>query len=213
MKKRNQTPIILSCIMALCLVLSCSGCSGEFFSSKITPEQLNGLADQVDALTGNLTMYQAQVTLMSEQMQQAGMLGPNDVAKVAKLNLEIDKAKTQITDVAAAIRNGTYNPNDDTLLTILKAVQAANAATAPWNPYATYIGLASTLLLGILGLFAKKKSNQAKLATKTLRATVKAIELAPAESQAGIKANVAIKLDAADISNEGKALITAAKTG
>jgi hypothetical protein len=74
------------------------------------------------------------------------------------LNSQIDKVKAQVKEVSAAIASGTYNPNDDTLMTILKVALAANAATAPFNPYAAVIGLALTAIITILGLFAKKKT-------------------------------------------------------
>jgi outer membrane murein-binding lipoprotein Lpp len=177
----------------------------------LKPEDVNKLADAVQTLTQQLTVYQAQVTAMAEQMEADGLLTPEKAESVAKLNTEIDKVKGQLADAAEAMRAGTFDPSDSTLLLILKAAQAANAGTAAWNPYAPYIGGALTLIIMILAVFGKKKADQAKTATATLGAVTQAVEAAPPEVQGQVKTAVASNLKAAGITQQGKALISATK--
>jgi len=155
--------------MLLCLLLT-AGCG----DGKLTPEQITALADSVTSLADQLTIYQAQVTNIAKSMQDAGVLDPNKAAAFTKLNTEIDKVKAQVVTTAAAIKAGTYNSDDATIITILKAAQAANAATAPFNPYAGYISAALSLALILVGLFAKKKStalNEVVMGDELFKAT------------------------------------------
>jgi outer membrane murein-binding lipoprotein Lpp len=165
------------------LLLSLAGCEQEF-----TPAQLTELAAQVDTLTNQLTMYQTQVTQLAAQMQEDGILSDEDAEKVATLNAQIDGIKEKIGPVVAAIKAGTYDPNDDAIITILKVAQAANAATVSFNPYATYISIGLSAVIFILGLFAKKKSAEAAAKNKALTEVVMGGEtfkvLAPPEAVA-----------------------------
>jgi hypothetical protein len=153
---RFKSQIVLLCALCvLCLLPFTAGCNQ---SQPLTPEQVQALAQQVNTLADQLTAYQEQVTSLASTMKTAGILDPNKEEKIVQLNSQIDKVKAQVKEVSAAIASGTYNPNDDTLMTILKVALAANAATAPFNPYAAVIGLALTAIITILGLFAKKKT-------------------------------------------------------
>ncbi len=164
---------LLLCISVISVVLFSPGCKD---SQKFTPEQLIELAGQVESLTNQLTVYQSQVTQMAAQMQADNVLSDADAARVATLNTEIDKVKDKIAPIAAAIKAGTYDPSDDTLITILKAAAAANSATAGFNPYATYISIGLSAIIFILGLFAKKKSSEAAKNDQALTEVVKGNE-------------------------------------
>jgi len=147
--------LMVVCLMSCVLCLGIAGCNQ---TQPLTSEQVQALVQQVNTLADQLTAYQAQVTALADSMNSAGLLDPNKAAKIAQLNDQIDKVKAQVKGVTAAIASGTYNSNDDTLMTILKVAAAANTATAPFNPYSTVIGLALTAIIAILGLFAKKKA-------------------------------------------------------
>jgi outer membrane murein-binding lipoprotein Lpp len=154
--------------MMVLLLLPLAGCEQQMF----TPAQLIELAAQVDTLTNQLTMYQTQVTQLAAQMQEDGILSDEDAEKVATLNAQIDGIKEKIGPIVAAIKAGTYDPNDDVIITILKAAQAANAATVSFNPYATYISIGLSAILFILGMFAKKKAAEAAIKGKALTEVV-----------------------------------------
>jgi outer membrane murein-binding lipoprotein Lpp len=159
---------VFTIAMMVLLLLPLAGCEQQEF----TPAQLTELAAQVDTLTNQLTMYQTQVTQLAAQMQSDGILSDEDAEKVATLNAQIDGIKEKIGPVVAAIKAGTYDPNDDVLITVLKAAQAANAATVSFNPYATYIGIGLSAVIFILGLFAKKKAAEAAAKDKALTEVV-----------------------------------------
>lgn len=157
------------CLTVLSVVLFSAGCDEN---RKLTPQQLTELAGQVESLTNQLTVYQSQVTQLAGRMQADGILSDEDAAKVATLNSEIDRVKEKIAPIAAAIKAGTYNPDDDVLITILKAAAAANSATVGFNPYATYISIGLSAIIFILGLFAKKKSAEATVKDQALAEVV-----------------------------------------
>jgi predicted phage tail protein len=154
MKKQIRAISVISCVILICGICG-SGCNQ---TQPLTPEQVQALVGQINSLADQLTGYQAQVTALADSMSSAGLLDPNKADKIVQLNNQIDKVKAQVKQVTAAIASGTYNPNDDTLMTILKVAQAANTATVPFNPYANVIGLALMAIITILGLFAKKKA-------------------------------------------------------
>lgn len=156
MNKKQISVISVICgLIFLCGSIFLAGCNK---SQPLTPQQVAALVQQVDTLADQLTVYQEQVTSLASSMKMAGILDPNKEEKIVQLNSQIDKVKAQVKQVSAAIAAGTYNPNDDTLMTILKVAQAANTATASFNPYSAVIGLALTAIIAILGLFAKKKT-------------------------------------------------------
>jgi outer membrane murein-binding lipoprotein Lpp len=175
---------VFTIAMMVLLLLPLAGCEQQMF----TPAQLIELAAQVDTLTNQLTMYQTQVTQLAAQMQEDGILSDEDAEKVATLNAQIDGIKEKIGPIVAAIKAGTYDPNDDVIITILKAAQAANAATVSFNPYATYISIGLSAIIFILGLFAKKKAAEAAIKGKALTEVVMGGEtfkaLAPPEAVA-----------------------------
>jgi len=74
-----------------------------------------------------------------------------------------------------------------------------------------YVGIAQTVISGILAIFGIWKSNQAKIRGAVLRSVVKAVEVQPQTSAASIKADVKSNLQAAGIEQRGKAEISAAK--
>jgi outer membrane murein-binding lipoprotein Lpp len=175
---------VFTIAMMFLLLLPLAGCEQQ----KFTPAQLIELAAQVDTLTNQLTMYQTQVTQLAAQMQEDGILSDEDAEKVATLNAQIDGIKEKIGPVVAAIKAGTYDPNDDAIITILKVAQAANAATVSFNPYATYISMGLSAVIFILGMFAKKKAAEAAIKGKALTEVVMGGEtfkaLAPPEAVA-----------------------------
>lgn len=198
----------VSVFLSLALVVL-AGCQT---GGTIEPNSVVKTASQVQALAAQLTAYKAVIVQLSQELQTAGLYDANTAAKIAKANAEFDKVIAQANSVTTAIQNGTYSANDQTFITLLKAAQAANIATTPFNPYAGIIGLILTAVITILGLYAKKQTNAVNLATTTLGAVTLAIERVGTDANtAVIKDEVASNLAAANITNEGKALISATK--
>jgi len=206
MKSHKLSLAILSLILITFLFVP-GGCD----LNQTTPQQMNTLADQVDNLSNQISTLQTQVTVSTDQMLKSGTIDPNSVAKVTKFNNEINKVRAQISQITEAIRNGSYNPNDDSFINLLKAALAANGATSSFNPYSGIITLVLTLIIAALTAFAKIKSNDARLAKTTLGAVTKAVEASPSTVQDAIKPQVANNLSAAGISMDGKMLIAQTK--
>jgi len=206
---RNRITLIsLLCLFVVALMLPISGCDKQ---QKLTPQQLVELGTQVETLTSQLTTYQAMVTQLAKDLQANGVLNEDDAAKVVELNSEIDRVKAQIIPIAAAIKTGDYSADDDMIITILKAAQAANAATVAFNPYAGYISIGLGAIIFILTMFAKKKAAEVVVAKSTLRSVANAIEGADPTTQESIKSVVAENLKVAGVTLEGKKLISEVK--
>jgi anti-sigma28 factor (negative regulator of flagellin synthesis) len=137
----------LTLLSMAAMMLMAGGCQ----SNAVTPEQAKAVGEQIETLTDQITKYQAQVSMVAEKLEKTGVIDSNDAAKVVKLNTEIDNVKTKVAAIAEGIKNGNYNVNDDTIMTIIKAAQAANAATAGFNPYSMYIEIGLGVLAFILG--------------------------------------------------------------
>lgn len=152
---------ILKKLAVMALVLSTIVVVGCNQQGNVDPNELQKLPANVEAWMTQLDMLTAQMELVTAQAQADGILDATDMAKIDQVKVEIDKVKEGITKMAAAVASGTYNPTDDSILTILKAAQAANTATVGFNPYAPYISLALMVIIALLGIFAKKKASEA----------------------------------------------------
>jgi len=93
----------------------------------------------------------------------------------------------------------------------ISTAQAVNAATAPVNPYSPIIEIGLATLVLVIGAWGKAKSAQASTATTTLGSVVQAVERVAGTTKDAIKDEVASNLAAANITTEGKALISASK--
>ena len=86
--------------------------------------------------------------------------------QVQSLLHEVDKVQSDVADVAKAI--GEVDYADDEMLNLLKALQAGNAASSPFNPYALPIGGALAGLIALLEGLRRKEQGARKYAEHEL---------------------------------------------
>jgi len=144
--------------MMLVAVITLPGCTS------VTPEQMQALGDNVQALTDQV-----------EQLQVADAQAAKP-ALTAEANQEIDRLQAQLVQIGEALKNAQYTGGGD-LTTLIEGAMAMNNATSPFNPYSVYINLALLAALTVVGAFAKKKTTEASQVNKALTETVKAIEV------------------------------------
>jgi hypothetical protein len=171
MKKFMLVLVMLVCFM--------SGCNGA-----ITPDDMKALAGKVDSLASQVDVYQKAAADIAEQVKITGIITPEQQAKVTELQAKIDVIQPQVTAISTAIKNAEYDPAGDSLKTILTAVRAANAASAPVNPYAGVIEAVLALAALVTGLFAVKKTVDAKASDETAQIAAEEAEIAQAKYQA-----------------------------
>jgi hypothetical protein len=171
-RTQNTVVGIVFILLTFTFLLSISGCD----SQKLTPQQIQAVANYTDSLNAQLTLYQKAVNDMAATLAAGGVLDANDLSKLAKLNEEINRITPQIAAISAAVKAGEYSQSDTDIITILKAAQAANQASAPFNPYALIIDAVLGAIILVLGLFAKNKSSLLALTTGTLKNVVTGVQ-------------------------------------
>jgi len=80
---------------------------------------------------------------------------------------ELTEVQGKVASVAAAVGKETYGP--DETLNLLKALQAGNAASTPFNPYALPIGVGLTGLITMLEALRRKEKGGRKYAEHELK--------------------------------------------
>ncbi len=148
--KRFKMGIIVCVLLAFSVV----GCEED-----LTPLRLQQLAAHQDVLQQQADTLQATATQLTEQLAAGGIVDPNAVAKVAKINVEADKVLAQIAVIAKALE-GVPLTGDDAQ-DFISQLQAANAASSGFNPYVIPVGSGLTLLSMVLAWFAKRKADEA----------------------------------------------------
>lgn len=139
-------------VMLLAIVLGCASCDED---------EIQQLTQQVEQLNANVDEYQQATGEVMETLGGYGLIDEDTIAATIKVSGEIDRVQPQIAAIAEAIRVAEYSGGDD-LTTILEAIQAGNRVSGAFNPYALYVEAGLTGVIAILGLFAKKKANEAK---------------------------------------------------
>lgn len=148
-------------ISLMCMFMA--GCSGL---NEQSIQDMAKLSDQVTLVTTDL---QEAILPLVEKLNAQGIVSDTDTANIAKISDEMDKVKTQVSDISQAIQNSSGGD-------IIGTLQAVNTATAPYNPWSMYINVGLGIIGTVLGLFAKKKTDEANLAAKALGQTVQAIQ-------------------------------------
>ena len=139
-------------ILLLCLPMM--GC--------IEPVQVQELAGRLDTLTKTTDSLQKAADSVTLALAEGEFVDPEVIDKVRKINEEIDRVQPQITSITEAVAKIDLEGEDWEQW--LAVVEAANAASAPFNPYAAPIGAGLAVLSAVLGIFLKKKSNEAAVA-------------------------------------------------
>jgi outer membrane murein-binding lipoprotein Lpp len=133
-------------VLVLCggLVAGCDG---------LTTEQVREMSATVDTLNAQIEQYQPIVAQLTAQLERDGYLPAEAATTLAKVQSEIDRVQPQITALNAALgrHDGDW----------AKTAQELNAASAPFNPYAGYIGMVITLAGAIVGFLKASKAKRA----------------------------------------------------
>lgn len=158
-------------VMVLAAVLAVSGC----VEPQLTGEQIKQLATDVEVLITKAEDYQDVASKIFGTLADSEIVDGEVVENVAKINEEIDRVRSQITEIAAAAKDIEYA--SDGLSNLLTALQAANRVSAAFNPYAVYVETGLGLAVVLLGLFARKKAAEAKVNGKKYAAHKAGVEL------------------------------------
>lgn len=166
--------------MLLVVVLGCASCDED---------EIQQLTRQVEQLSANVDEYQEATGEVMETLGGYGLIDEDVIATTAKISEEIDHVQPQIAAIAEAIRMAEYSGGDD-LTTVLEAIQTGNRVSGAFNPYALYVEAGLTAAIGILGLFARKKANEAKASELKYKAHKQGAEKTMKEVSASEKAEV-----------------------
>ena len=94
------------------------------------------------------------------------MTGCTD-SQLRHVESELSVVQGQVASVAAAVGRETYGP--DETLNLLKALQAGNTASSPFNPYALPIGIGLTGIITMLEALRRKEKGGRKYAEQELK--------------------------------------------
>ncbi|KKM88741.1 hypothetical protein LCGC14_1255720 [marine sediment metagenome] len=88
-------------------------------------------------------------------------------SQLRNVEQELTEVQGQVASVASAVGSQTYGP--DETLNLLKALQAGNTASSPFNPYALPIGVGLTGIITVLEALRRKEKGSRKHAEHELR--------------------------------------------
>lgn len=155
-------------MLCVVLLLFC-GCLEDF-----TPEQMQALAEQNDVLQKQVDEMQAVALEVAAEIQAAEIVDEAAVAKLAKINEDIDKAQAQMDIIAKALKGVPLT--GDAAQDFIAQLQAANAASGGMNPYAIPIGAGLSILSIGLGWLAKWEAAKAAKSNKKYQAHKQGVE-------------------------------------
>lgn len=138
----------------LCLMPLVGGCE-----EGLTGEQIKLFTGQMQQLSAKVDDFQKTSNETIKQLETSGLISKETIDKVEKVNSEIDKVQDQQADIAKAINEVQYG--DDGIVNLIKAAQAGNTASAPWNPYAAPIAGILAIAEAVTLAFLRKKSGEA----------------------------------------------------
>lgn len=87
--------------------------------------------------------------------------------QIRSLEREVLDVQGKVESVASAIGRETYGP--DETINLLKALQAGNTASIPFNPYALPIGVGLTGIITMLEALRRKEKGGRKQAEQTIK--------------------------------------------
>ncbi len=88
-------------------------------------------------------------------------------SQLRRVNSELSEVQGKVASVAAAVGSQTYGP--DETLNLLKALQAGNIASSPFNPLALPIGVGLTGIITMLEALRRKEKGGRKYAEYELK--------------------------------------------
>ncbi|MCP4612142.1 MAG: hypothetical protein GY845_25890 [Planctomycetes bacterium] len=169
MKKKLLLPLI---IVTLTIFLSLPGCDQI---DAYTPEQSKAFAAYLETYDAKVNEGQVVAAESIKSLEEAGLVPVGTSAKYAACSDKIDKVQMSAKIIGDVIKNHKFQ-SESGLPAILETAIIANQASAPFNPYAAPIGAILLLLNGVTGIFAHKKTQEAKEKTKALTETIKGLE-------------------------------------
>lgn len=141
--------VTLGLIMVVALMFG--GCEESF-----TPEQMQALAAQNEVLQLQLDNVQAVAREVAAEIEAAGIVDADAVARLDKVNEEIDKVQALLDVMAQALKGVALT--GDAAQDFIAQLQAANAASGGVNPYVIPIGAGLSALTLVLGWLAKREN-------------------------------------------------------
>lgn len=174
----NRQSSIINRSIALCLLssvlclLALGGCDAV---ANVSPDRVKAFAADVNEVNDRVDIYQAVGTAAIERLRDQKQIDPNLAERVLSANADIDRLQSVIASITASLQGAEFSGGEG-IISLLEAAQSANAASAPWNPYAAPIGAALTILLTILGAYAKKKSAEASALAAKYKAHKQGVE-------------------------------------
>lgn len=141
--------LLLGIIVVVALLFG--GCEETF-----TPQQMQALAAQNEVLQVQLDKVQVVATEIAAEIQAAEIVDAEALAKLAKLNEEIDRVQALMDGIARALKNVALT--GDTAQDFIAQLQAANTASGGVNPYVVPIGAGLSALSLFLGWLAKREN-------------------------------------------------------
>ena len=87
-------------------------------------------------------------------------------SEIRQVDDEVQQVQTNVADVAQAVGDVLYGP--DELLNLIKAVQAGNTASAPFNPYAWPIGAGLAGIIAMIEALRRKEKSGRQYAEQKL---------------------------------------------
>ena len=148
--KAGKKALVLMCFMLMSFGAGCEEVDVNY----------QELAEQTEQIIAQVNSLQAVTNEITETLETHQIVSPEITDEVDKINEEIDRIQSQAAEIAAAIGSVEYTGDD--WQDLIAALQAANTASASFNPYAAPVAAGLTLASIVIGLFAKKKSDDAK---------------------------------------------------
>lgn len=187
--------VTLGIVLLLSLMLG--GCLEDF-----TPEQMQALAAQNEVLQQRVDEMQAVALAVAAEIEAAEIVDYEAVAKLAKINEEIDRAQKQMKVIADALKGVPLT--GDTAQDFIAQLQAANTASSGLNPYAVPIGAGLTVLNIVLGWLAKRNGADASKQKKKYQAHKQGVEKTMKEVSASTTPGI-VEVEAKLYTNIGNA--------
>jgi len=192
-------------LITLVAMLALTGCIPATYQPAQVQEQSAKVADVSIDVAKVTDQIQAYAASLAES--QDGKL--KEIAEVVQGYADkISQVSVTVSDVSQAVAE-VEQSTDDKFVQTLELIRAANTASAPVNPYAGPVEIGLAALTGLAGMFAAKKSKDAKVQAQKYAAHKQGVEKTMKEMSAADLPDVR-KMEARLYENIGEARKSAA---
>ena len=146
--------VLLGIVLVVASALMFGGCEETF-----TPEQMQALAAQNEVLQLQVDSLQEDAAEIAAVLQATESVDADAIAKLAKINEEVDRVQAQMDILARALKDVSLT--GDAAQDFIAQLQAANTASSGVNPYVVPIGAGLSTLSLLLGWLAKRNAAEA----------------------------------------------------